>query len=64
VAAIAGGTAVTLAWDLPVVKSFFPAILAQRDAIFPALAAAVIAMVAVSFFTPKPAEEQLARFEN
>jgi Na+/proline symporter len=64
VAAIASGTAVTLAWDLPVVKSFFPAILAQRDAIFPALTAAVIAMVAVSFFTPKPAEEQLAQFAD
>jgi len=64
VAAIAAGTVVTLAWDLPGVRTWVPPILAQRDAIFPALAAAVIAMVAVSFFTPKPTEEQLARFAD
>jgi SSS family solute:Na+ symporter/sodium/proline symporter len=63
VAAIASGTAVTLAWDLPIVQKL-PAIVAQRDAIFPALGAAVIAMVVVSLFTPKPAEEQLAQFAD
>jgi SSS family solute:Na+ symporter/sodium/proline symporter len=62
VAAIAGGTAVTLSWDLPAVKSLFPAILAERDAIFPALAVAVAAMILVSAVTPKPAPEQLAQF--
>jgi SSS family solute:Na+ symporter/sodium/proline symporter len=36
--------------------------LAERDAIFPALAAAVVAMVVVSALTPKPAAEQLAQF--
>src|SRR6202789_1526008 len=41
VGAIACGTGVTLAWDIPGVKSFFPAIVAQRDAIFPALFVAV-----------------------
>ena len=41
VAAIATGTVVTLAWDAPGVKEIFPPILAQRDAIFPALFAAV-----------------------
>jgi solute:Na+ symporter, SSS family len=60
VAAIATGTVVTLAWDVPAVKSVFPAIIAQRDAIFPALFAAVIAMVGVSAFTPKPSPVQLA----
>jgi Na+/proline symporter len=64
VAAIASGTVVTLAWDTEAVKAFFPPILAARDAIFPALAAAVIAMVVVSLFTPKPAPEQLAKFES
>jgi Na+/proline symporter len=64
VAAIAGGTVVTLTWDLPGVKSLFPAILAQRDAIFPALAVALVAMVVVSAFTPRPAPEQLARFAD
>jgi SSS family solute:Na+ symporter/sodium/proline symporter len=62
VAAIGAGTVVTLSWDLPGVKTFFPAILAQRDAIFPALFAAVLAMIVVSALTPKPAPEQLAQF--
>jgi SSS family solute:Na+ symporter/sodium/proline symporter len=64
VAAIGGGTVVTLAWDLPGVKAFFPPILAERDAIFPALFVAVAAMILVSLFTPKPAPEQLARFSD
>jgi solute:Na+ symporter, SSS family len=64
VAAIATGTAVTLAWDVPGVKTVFPPILAQRDAIFPALFAAVFAMIAVSFVTAAPAPEQLARFAD
>ncbi|MFZ0745834.1 MAG: sodium:solute symporter family protein [Terracidiphilus sp.] len=62
VAAIGAGTVVTLAWDAPGVKALFPPILAQRDAIFPALFAAVVAMIVVSLFTPKPAPEQLAQF--
>jgi SSS family solute:Na+ symporter/sodium/proline symporter len=64
VAAIAAGTVVTLAWDIPGVKSVFPPILAQRDAIFPALFAALIAMIAVSALTPKPSPEQLAQFAD
>ncbi|HUX44169.1 MAG TPA: sodium:solute symporter family protein [Terracidiphilus sp.] len=64
VAAIAAGTVVTLAWDLPSVKALFPPILAQRDAIFPALIAALLAMVLVSFFTPPPAPAQLAQFTD
>jgi SSS family solute:Na+ symporter/sodium/proline symporter len=64
VAAIASGTVVTLAWDLPTVKNFFPRILADRDAIFPALFAAVAAMIVVSLCTPKPAAEQLAQFAD
>jgi SSS family solute:Na+ symporter/sodium/proline symporter len=64
VAAIAAGTAVTLSWDAPWVKQHVPAILAERDAIFPALGAAVLAMVAVSLLTPAPAREQLAQFAD
>jgi SSS family solute:Na+ symporter len=64
VGAIACGTGVTLAWDIPGVRSFFPAILAQRDAIFPALFVAVGAMIVVSMFTTGPAAEQLAKFER
>lgn len=62
VAAIGCGTVVTLAWDIPGVKGFFPPILAARDAIFPALFAAVLAMIVVSLFTAKPTPEQLAQF--
>jgi len=62
VAAIGAGTVVTLAWDLPGVRRLFPPILAARDAIFPALFAAVLAMIVVSLFTEKPAPEQLAQF--
>src|ERR1700723_3689937 len=36
VAAIAGGTVVTLTWDLPGVRAIFPHIISDRDAIFPA----------------------------
>ncbi|MGA8732197.1 MAG: sodium:solute symporter family protein [Terracidiphilus sp.] len=64
VAAIGAGTVVTLAWDAPAVKGLFPPLLAQRDAIFPALFAAVAAMIVVSFFTPKPTPEQLAQFSD
>ena len=50
VAAIATGTVVTLAWDNPGVKRLLlPPMLAQRDAIFPALAvAAIVVMIVVS----------------
>jgi solute:Na+ symporter, SSS family len=62
VAAIASGTVVTLVWDIQAVKSLFPPILAARDAIFPALFAAVVSMVVVSLFTAAPTAEQLAQF--
>lgn len=61
VAAIGAGTVVTLAWDAPGVKTLFPPFLAQRDAIFPALVAAIAAMIVVSALTPKPTPEQLAQ---
>ena len=64
VAAIGSGTVVTLLWDVPGVREQLPRILAQRDAIFPALLVAVVAMVAVSALTPKPTAEQLAQFAD
>jgi SSS family solute:Na+ symporter/sodium/proline symporter len=66
VAAIASGTVVTLAWDAPGFKQFLhlPALLAQRDAIFPALFAAVAALLIVSVFTPRPSAKQLAKFAD
>ncbi len=60
VASIAAGTVVTLSWDY--VHALFPAWIAERDAIFPALAASLVALVVVSFVTPKPSEKQLAQF--
>ncbi|HLY42359.1 MAG TPA: sodium:solute symporter family protein [Terracidiphilus sp.] len=64
VAAIAAGTVVTLTWDLPGVRSLFPAFIAERDAIFPALVASLMAMILVSVLTPKPAPGQLAQFAD
>jgi SSS family solute:Na+ symporter/sodium/proline symporter len=64
VSAIATGTVITLVWDIQSVRAFFPPLLAQRDAIFPALFAAVAAMVMVSLFTPKPTPEQLEQFAD
>jgi SSS family solute:Na+ symporter/sodium/proline symporter len=64
VAAIGTGTVVTLAWDLPGVKGNIPQILADRDAIFPALFAALAAMIVVSLFTRKPSVEQLEQFSE
>ncbi len=66
VAAIASGTVVTLVWDAPGFKQFLhlPALLADRDAIFPALFAAVAALIVVSAFTPRPTAGQLAKFAD
>ena len=63
-AAIGAGTVVTLTWDIQAIQASLPLWLAGRDAIFPALFAAVLAMVVVSLFTPKPAPEQLAKFAD
>jgi SSS family solute:Na+ symporter/sodium/proline symporter len=64
VAAIAAGTVVTLGWDFPGVRERFPQMLAQRDAIFPALFASVASMVVVSLFTRAPESAQLAQFSD
>lgn len=64
VAAIAAGTVVTLVWDVHGVREWFPKLLAERDAIFPALFASVTAMVVVSLFTRAPEPEQLAQFSD
>jgi SSS family solute:Na+ symporter/sodium/proline symporter len=55
-------SSLTLNW--PGLNSFFPHILADRDAIFPALFAAVAALIFVSLLTRKPAAEQLAQFAD
>ena len=62
VSAIAAGTLVTFFWDFAAVKRLLPAVLAERDAIFPALIAAVLCLVIVSALTPPPKAEQVALF--
>ncbi|HUZ93556.1 MAG TPA: sodium:solute symporter family protein [Edaphobacter sp.] len=62
VASIAVGTVVTISWDTSFVHAHVPAILAQRDAIFPALFLSLIALVAVSLLTPPPSSAQLKPF--
>ena len=62
VAAIAAGTVVTLAWDIPGVRSVFPHMIADRDAIFPSLFVAVAALIVVSLVTERPTASQLAQF--
>jgi solute:Na+ symporter, SSS family len=62
VSAIAAGTLVTFFWDFEAVKRHLPPVLAQRDAIFPALIAALLCLVVVSALTPPPKAEQVALF--
>lgn len=62
VASIAVGTFVTLFWDTPFVHHNIPAILSDRDAIFPALIASVLCLTIVSLFTTPPTRAQLEPF--
>jgi len=62
VSAIGAGTLVTFFWDVPFVQHHLPAILASRDAIFPALIAALLCLVIVSLATKPPKPEQVALF--
>lgn len=64
VSAIAAGTLVTVLWDTHRIRQHLPAALARRDAIFPALLAAVACLVLVSALTRPPADEQLAPFSG
>lgn len=62
VTSIALGTLVTVGWDLPVVGRVFPAWIAERDAIVPALLVSLCALFAVSLLTPRPTQAQLRPF--
>ena len=62
VSSIAAGTFVTVFWDTPFVHRAFPAIISERDAIFPALLASLLCLFVVSLLTPKPSAAQLAPF--
>jgi SSS family solute:Na+ symporter len=59
VSAIAAGTIVTVAWDSSFIHSHLPAVLANRDAIFPALLAALLCLIVVSLATKPPRPEQV-----
>lgn len=62
VSAIAAGTFITVFWDTPFTHHHLPAIIAQRDAIFPALLAALLCLVLVSACTKPPSRQQIERF--
>jgi SSS family solute:Na+ symporter/sodium/proline symporter len=62
VASIAAGTVVTVVWDTSFIHAHVPPVLAQRDAIFPALVASLLALVAVSLLTSPPSQAQLQPF--
>jgi len=62
VSAIAAGTFVTVFWDSAFIHQHLPRIIAERDAIFPALLAALLCLVVISLATKPPSQEQLAQF--
>ena len=64
VVSIALGTVVTVGWDSRPVARALPAIIAQRDAIVPALLVSVLALVVISLLTAPPSEEQLRPFAD
>jgi SSS family solute:Na+ symporter/sodium/proline symporter len=68
VSAIAAGTFVTVFWDsayvMRHVRMHLPAVMAQRDAIFPALFISVLCLFVVSALTKAPTREQIARFHG
>jgi SSS family solute:Na+ symporter len=62
VTAIALGTFVTVVWDSRFVHQHLPPVVANRDAIFPALLASVLALVVISALTRPPKREQVELF--
>lgn len=64
VASIAAGTFVTVFWDTAFVHAHFPVVVAERDAIFPALLASLLCLFAVSLLTERPSAAQLEPFKE
>jgi len=62
VTSIAVGTVVTIFWDTPFIHHNLPAVISNRDAIFPALLASLLCLVTVSLFTEPPTPQQLEPF--
>ena len=64
VSSIAAGTFVTVSWDSAFIHTHLPSVIAERDAIFPALLASLFCLVLVSLTTRRPTAAQLAPFAN
>jgi len=64
VSAIAAGTFVTVFWDSGLIHTHLPALIAERDAIFPALLAALLCLVVVSAVTKPPDAEKIRQFHQ
>ena len=64
VSAIAAGTLVTVFWDTGLIHTHLPALIAERDAIFPALLAALLCLVVVSAVTKPPDAEKIRQFHQ
>lgn len=64
VSSIAAGTFVTVFWDFEFVHKNLPAVVSERDAIFPALLASLICLGVVSLLTKRPSVAQLAPFAD
>jgi SSS family solute:Na+ symporter len=62
VASIATGTVVTLFWDTPFIRHTLPAVISERDAIFPALITSLLCLFVVSLVTTPPTSKQLEPF--
>jgi SSS family solute:Na+ symporter len=62
VTSIALGTVVTVGWDTDFVRHALPKVIAERDAILPALLASLLALFVVSLVTARPSEAQLRPF--
>jgi len=62
VTSIAVGTVVTIFWDTPFIHHNLPAVISNRDAIFPSLLASLLCLVTVSLFTEPPTPQQLEPF--
>ena len=60
VSSIAAGTAVTVGWQY--LAPHLPSVLAERDAILPALLASLLGLFVVSLATKPPSAKQLAPF--
>jgi SSS family solute:Na+ symporter len=64
VTSIAAGTVITIFWDTPFIHHNVPAVVSDRDAIFPALIASVLSLAIVSLFTTPPTPSQLKPFSE